>query len=76
MMLESANPVHQSCTVIEIRPFKGRWQCYEGPGGGPYWIGNDTKQSAIDYARARTRFARAEIRVLKQDGSAESVIRI
>jgi hypothetical protein len=55
MMLESANPVHQSWTVIEIRPFKGRWQCYEGPGGGPYWIGNDTKESAIDYARARTK---------------------
>jgi hypothetical protein len=32
MMPESANPVQQSRTVIEIRPFKGGWQCYEGPG--------------------------------------------
>ena len=28
----SANPVQQSLTVIEIRPFKGGWQCYEEPG--------------------------------------------
>ena len=42
------------------------------PAADLYWIGNDTKQSAIDYARARTKFGRAEIRVLEQDGSAES----
>jgi hypothetical protein len=29
MMPDSANPVQQSVTVIEIRPFKGGWQCYE-----------------------------------------------
>jgi hypothetical protein len=68
-MLESANPVQQIRTVIEIRLFKGGWQCYEGPGVGPYWIGDDAKQSAIDYARARAKF-----RVLKQDGSVENVI--
>ena len=31
MMPELANPVRQSLTVIEIRPFKGGWQCYESP---------------------------------------------
>ena len=61
-------------SIIEVRPFKGGWQCFEGPGVGPYWIGDDAKQSAIDYASARTKFGRAEIRVLKQDGSVESVI--
>jgi hypothetical protein len=76
MMPESAHPMQQSLTVIEIRPFKGGWQCYEGPGVGPYWIGDDAKQSAIDYARARAKYAHAELRVLKQDGSVESVIRI
>jgi hypothetical protein len=56
MMPESANPVQQSRRVIEIRPFKGGWQCYEGPGVGPYWIGADAKPSAIDYAKARAKF--------------------
>ena len=63
-------------TIIEIRPFKGDWQCYEGPGVGPYWTGDSAKQSATDYAKARARFGRAKIRVLKQDGSLESVIDI
>ena len=35
MMPELADPVQQSVTVIEIRPFKGDWQCYEGPGVQP-----------------------------------------
>ena len=28
MMPELASPVQQSLTVIEIRPFKGGWQCF------------------------------------------------
>ena len=71
-----ANPVQHCLTVIEIRPFKGGWQCYEGPGVGPYWIGDTAKQSAIDYAKARAKFGHGEIRVLKQDGSVESVVGI
>ena len=43
-MPESANPVQQPQTIIEIRPFKGGWQCYEGPGVGPYWIGDECKE--------------------------------
>ena len=73
-MPESANRVRQPQTIIEIRPFKGGWQCYEGPGVGPYWIGDTAKQSATDYAEERAKFGNAEIRVLKQDGSIESVI--
>jgi len=75
-MPELANPVQQPQTIIEIRPFKGGWQCYEGPGVGPYWTSNSAKQSAINYAKARAKFGKAEIRVLKQDGSVESVVGI
>jgi len=60
-MPELANPVQQPQTIIEIRPFKGGWQCYEGPGVQPYWTGNSAKQSAIDYAKARAKFGHAEI---------------
>jgi len=73
MMPDSANPVQQSLTVIEIRPYRGGWQCFEGPGVEPYWAGESAKQSAIDYAKARAKFGRGEIRVLNQDGSVESV---
>ena len=62
--------------VIEIRPFKGGWQCCEGPGVGPYWTGNSAKQSAIDYAKARAKFGHGEIRVLDQNGSVDNVIMV
>ena len=73
-MPESANPVQQSLTVIEIRPFKGGWQCYEYPGVQPYWTGDTGKEDAIGYANARAKFGHGEIRVLKQDGSIEKII--
>jgi hypothetical protein len=66
MMPESAISMQQRVTVIEIRPFKGGWQCYEGPGVEPYWTGESAKQSAIDYAKARAKFGHGEIRVLKR----------
>jgi hypothetical protein len=72
MMPELANPVQQPQTIIEIRPFRGGWQCFEASGVQPYWTGKDAKQSAIDYAKARAKFGRGEIRVLKRDGSTES----
>jgi hypothetical protein len=74
IMSESANPVQQNATIIEIRPYRGGWQCFEGPGVGPYWIGDGAKQSATDYAMARAKFGRGEIRVLKNDNSIERVI--
>ena len=74
-MPESAITMHRPETIIEIRPFRGGWQCYEGPGVGPYWIGESAKDDAIDYAKGRAKFGRGEIRVLRQDGSVESVIR-
>jgi hypothetical protein len=61
-------------TVIKIRPFKGGWQCYEGPGVQPYWTGDTAKEDAIGYAAARAKFGRGEIRVLNHDGKVERVI--
>ena len=74
MMPESANPVQQGVTVIEIRPFRGGWQCFEGPGVQPFWTGNGAKEDAIGYARGRAKFGRGEIRVLNPDGSIECII--
>ena len=74
MMSELANPMQQSQTIFEIRPYRGGWQCFEGLGVGPHWIGEGAKEDAIGYAKARAKFGRGEIRVLSQDGSLESVI--
>jgi hypothetical protein len=75
MMPDLASGVQHSATIIEIRPYRGGWQCFEAPGVQPYWAGEDAKQSAIDYARARAKFGRSEIRILRDDGSIEHVIR-
>jgi len=32
MMPELANPAQQSVTIIEIRPYRGGWQCFKGVG--------------------------------------------
>ena len=69
MMPESANPLQQPQAIIEIRPFRGDWQCYEGSGVQPYWTGDTAKEDAIDYATARPKFGRGEIRLLNPNGS-------
>ena len=61
-------------TVIEIRPFKGGWQCCEGPCVQPYWTGDTAKEDALGYATARVKFGHGEIRVLNADGSIEETI--
>ena len=68
MMPDSANLVQQSLTVIEIRPFRGGWQYFEAAGVQPYWTGENAKQSATDYAKARAKFGRGEICLLNHDG--------
>ena len=73
-MSESASPMQPGATIIEIRPFRGGWQCYEGPGVQPYWTGDTAKEDAIGYATARAKFGRGEIRVLDGNGSIEQVI--
>ena len=76
MMPELSNPVQQPQTIIEIRPYNGGWQCYEGPGVEPYSTGESAKEDAIGYAKARTKLGRGEIRVLNADGSIKDVIRL
>jgi hypothetical protein len=74
MMPESANPAQQPHTIIEIRPFRGGWQCFEGPGVQPYWTGDTAKEDATGYATARAKFGRGEIRVLNHDGKVQTII--
>lgn len=58
MMPDLASGVQHSTTIIEIRPYRGGWQCYEGPGVQPYWTGGTAKADAIGYATARAKFGR------------------
>jgi hypothetical protein len=74
MMPELANPVQQPQTIIEIRPYRGGWQCLEAPGVEPYWTGESAKEDAIGYAKARAKFGHGEIRVLNPDRSIQCVI--
>jgi hypothetical protein len=74
MMPELANPVQQPQTIIEIRPYRGGWQCYEGLGVQPYWTGDTAKEDAIGCATARAKFGRGEIRVLNHDGTVQTLI--
>jgi hypothetical protein len=54
--------------TIEIRPFRGGWQCWEGDGVGPYWTGAEAQEQAISYATARAKGIRCEIRVVDAEG--------
>jgi hypothetical protein len=73
-MPDSASPMQQSQTIIEIRPYRGGWLCFEGSGVQPYWTGEHAKEDAIGYATARAKFGRAEIRVLDNAGAVERLI--
>jgi hypothetical protein len=74
MMPDLASGVQHSATIIEIRPFRGGWQCFETEGVAPYWIGECAKDDAIGYAKSRAKFGRGEIRILNIDKSIERVI--
>ena len=73
-MPESASPMQPGATIIEIRLFRGGWQCFEAPGVGPYWTGESAKDDAIGYAQARAKFGRGEIRILAVAGTVGRVI--
>jgi hypothetical protein len=74
MMPDLADRVQPPRTIIEIRPYRGGWQCYKGPGVQPYWTGDTAKEDAIGYATARAKFGRGEIRVLNPDGSIQRTV--
>src|SRR4051812_43396496 len=57
--------------LIEIRPYRGGWQCFEGDGVAPYFVETDAKRAAMDYATQRMRGRTGEIRVTDSAGNAE-----
>jgi len=47
-------------TIIEIRPFRNGWKCFEAPGVEPVCL---DQEQAINYAKIRACFRSGEIRV-------------
>jgi hypothetical protein len=58
-------------TVIEIRPFRNGWKCFEAPGIEPVFL---DQEQAIDYATGRACFRSGEIRVMDSTGNIERTI--
>ena len=58
-------------TVVEIRPTRNGWKCFEAPGVEPVFL---EQEQAIDYAKNRACFRSGEIRVLDSTGNVESII--
>src|SRR5438309_5764956 len=48
-------------TIIEIRPFRNGWKCFEAPGVEPVFL---DQEQAIDYAKGRACFRSGEIRII------------
>jgi len=61
-------------TIIEVRPHRGGWQVFEAPGVQPFFIERDAKRMAVDYATARMKSRRGEIRVLDAAGAVTETI--
>lgn len=55
--------------IIEIRAFRGGWQCWEGDGVGPYWVGETAQEDALSYATTRASSGRSQIRVLDNNAN-------
>ena len=58
-------------TIIEIRPFRNGWTCFEAPGVEPMF---GSQQDAISYAQGRACFRSGEIRILDSRGAVERII--
>jgi hypothetical protein len=58
-------------TIIEIRPFRNGWKCFEAPGVEPVFL---NREHAIDYGTGRACFRSGEIRVLDSSGEVERII--
>lgn len=61
-------------TIFTIRPHRGGWQCVEGEGVAPYYIGDEARRMAIDYAKCRTSNREGEIRIFNAAGVLEETI--
>jgi hypothetical protein len=58
-------------TIIEIRPLRNGWKCFEAPGIEPVFLNQD---QAISYATGRACFRSGEIRILGLSGTVERII--
>ena len=58
-------------TIIEIRPFRNGWQCFEAPRVEPVFL---SQGDAISYAKGRACFRSGEIRILDSSGAVERTI--
>jgi hypothetical protein len=61
-------------SVIDIRPYRGGWQCFEAPGVQPYWTETRAKAMAVDYATSRIRAGRGVIRIWNAAGEVEETL--
>jgi hypothetical protein len=73
---ERIDSIEQKCkiltlTIIEIRPFRNGWKCFEAPGVEPVFL---NQEDAIDYATGRACFRSGEIRVLDSSRAIERII--
>ena len=76
IMPDSAIPMQENITKIEIRPYRNGWQCFEAQGVAPYWVGQSARQDAVGYATARAKFGKGEIRVLNNTGEVVETIAV
>jgi hypothetical protein len=58
-------------TIIEIRPSRHDWKCFETPGVEPVF---PEKNDAISYAQTRACFRSGEIRIVDSSGKIERII--
>ena len=58
-------------TVIEIRPLRNAWKCFEAHAVEPVFL---NQEHAIDYANGRACFRSGEIRVLDSIGAVMRII--
>ncbi len=61
--------------LIEIRPYRGGWQCFEGAGVAPYFVEGDAKRSAIGYSKSRMQARTGEIRIYNSKGELEETLK-
>ena len=58
-------------TIIEIRPFRNGWKCFEASGVEPVFL---DQEQAIGYAETRACFRAGEIRILDSGGAVVRII--
>jgi hypothetical protein len=58
-------------TLIEIRPHRSGWKCFEAPGVESVFL---TQEDAISYAQGRACFRAGEIRILDLRGVIKRII--